>query len=829
MTMMFSDGFTMLSTDPAATIVLTPGTDSNPQTNFIYIPKSTKVLTVSTSDWPVTVEHIKVAQVYLQTAATTEDAGALRNQNWNDAVENTSTFQGHLSHLTERIRQEPSKWHAGAEVSVVIGGGDEVWVSNTSGVVYQMHRQVFPVLDMETGDDMQVANDFTSAYAAVTDLSDITLDAVGDPLNNTSFCVVVWGVCNKTGEASHLMLNMPTGTYNKNFPETAIADASARTVYAVPNEFNGVAFLLARLTFVNNGGTWSLFENKDLRGQYPNTSAGGGGGGGAGVTTFTALIDTPSSYVGQALKHVQVNAAETGTEFVDEVDISGKVSKGGDTMTGPILFDEASSPIDHTIGSDGILMSRAEGAIFHSINGSGTGTIETISGPGGLIIDVGTINNINVSNSRVKNLGAGTADTDAVNKGQMDAITKKNQNNIMLNAFRIAINGSLSQFQMQDGVVDEYEDETGVDVAESSNETYSSIGKHYQSSPGVDLGDELISQWAMNDDAASTAVDDSQDVNEGTATRNTSLFSTTGKISKALDFNGSSDWVSVGTMGTFGSVTANSDFSIAFWMKTSDTSSLTSIMGTYNSSDDTVVQVAMNRSNTGDIDYFASGSTGGGATRRWFTTTSGGLNDGAWHHVVINVGSSVANSSVFVDSVSKSLDNKDDDSPTFSDFQNPMTIGARNVRGSIGNAFDGVIDDMRIYSKILLQPEIDAIYNSGNGTESTGVVGSVGDMVLVSTSTEAESIPVDGKLIFLEEDVDAVVLNTDLKAWVSRDDGTTYSQITLVDEGDYDDTKSILVGNADISAQPSDKTMRYKLTTHNSKSMIIHGTGLLWD
>ena len=86
MTMLFSDGSTMLETTPAKTIVLTAGADTNPQTNYVYIPQATKVLTISTSEWPVA-EHIRVAQISLQSAATTQADGALRNQNINDAIE----------------------------------------------------------------------------------------------------------------------------------------------------------------------------------------------------------------------------------------------------------------------------------------------------------------------------------------------------------------------------------------------------------------------------------------------------------------------------------------------------------------------------------------------------------------------------------------------------------------------------------------------------------------------------------------------------------------------------------------------------------------------
>lgn len=389
MTLMFSDGFTILDTSPAATITLTSGSITIPQTNYVYIPKSTKVLTVSTSGWPTPTEYIKVAQVSLRTAAATQLDGALRNQNINDAIEDTNTFQGHLSHMTERMRQMAASWDSGVEGSVVINAG-VVSVKNTSGLVYQMHRQTFPIFDMiqysidsvsqgsktftisgdgdlsstfpdgrlikvndstgndgiytinstnwsdpdfiitvvesipsavadgTIGDDIHVVNDFTTPYVNVVDLADITTDASGGSLNNTSFSIVVWGVSNKLGEPSHLMANMPTGTFSKNSPDDAVEDATNQSVYTIPKDFQGVGFLIVRFTFVNTAGVWSLYDTEDLRGKTPNTAAGGGGGG-AGVTTFLGLTDTPSAYTSQAKKATIVNSGETALEFISVI------------------------------------------------------------------------------------------------------------------------------------------------------------------------------------------------------------------------------------------------------------------------------------------------------------------------------------------------------------------------------------------------------------------------------------------------------------------------------------------------------------------------------
>jgi len=386
--MIFSDGNTMLDCTPACTITLTAGSSTIPQTNYVYIPMSTKVLTVSTSDWPQETEHIKVAQVALFDAGRTQLEGAIRNQNWNDHIKYEND-NGHLLHITERLRQENSKWDSGCEGSVTISaGGINSFVETTSGIVYQLHRQNFPVFSMvpytidavnttnktftisddgdltgtfpdgrfininsSTGndglytivstsysapdfiitvsesissavadgviaDDIHVVNDFTTPSISVQSLTDISTDASGNSLNNTSHSIVVWGIMNKSGQPSHLMANMPVNTYNKNFPDSAVQDASNYSVYTIPKVYQGVGFLIARFTFVNSGGTVSLYDTEDLRGKIPNTTAGGGAGG-SGVTTFLGLTDTPSAYTGQSLNIPRVNVGETGIEFTD--------------------------------------------------------------------------------------------------------------------------------------------------------------------------------------------------------------------------------------------------------------------------------------------------------------------------------------------------------------------------------------------------------------------------------------------------------------------------------------------------------------------------------
>ena len=103
------------------------------------------------------------------------------------------------------------------------------------------------------------------------------------------------------------------------------------------------------------------------------------------------------------------------------------------------------------------------------------------------------------------------------------------------------------------------------------------------------------------------------------------------------------------------------------------------------------------------------------------------------------------------------------------------------------------------------------------------------DITMQSNGFTAQSAPSTIRAVVFEEDVDSITINTDLKLYVSRDGGTTWSQITLTDEGDYETGKQIWIGQADVSSQPSGTSMKYKITTHNTKQCRIHGVSLLWS
>ena len=107
-------------------------------------------------------------------------------------------------------------------------------------------------------------------------------------------------------------------------------------------------------------------------------------------------------------------------------------------------------------------------------------------------------------------------------------------------------------------------------------------------------------------------------------------------------------------------------------------------------------------------------------------------------------------------------------------------------------------------------------------------------MTLLSTATTAETTPTKGDIVMLMENAaGTATLNTDIKAYISRDNGTTYTQGTLVDEGTWGTNKKILAfHNLDISAQPSGTSLKYKIETLNqsgAKNTRIYATSLGWS
>lgn len=374
--MFFSDEYTILDCTPAVTVNLTSlvGSDTAPAMAFVYVPQSTKTLTAGAS-WPAaSVEHIRVASIVLQSAATTGTDGALMNRNWNDMAFGITDPRGHSLHASERLRFEHALHNTGVVLSITGSGTGTVTLDITSGTVFQFHLHTFPAVDMAGAGDIHLVNLSGSEYSITSNLvAGITTlaDGVTSLGNNKYFNIVVWGVQNRTGETSHLMCNLPIGQYTKSADATV--DSSKFSVYTIPSAFRGTGFLIAELTFQLTGGgtTWTTVQNRDLLGQTPTLTPGGGT-----TTNITIFSDSAFEIFDNA------DDAKRG-----DFELSGITTGNTRTLTWPdvstnMWADDGSVPLtaNWDVGAFDI---RAQTGTFDSLTSGRVAFIST----NGLLID----------------------------------------------------------------------------------------------------------------------------------------------------------------------------------------------------------------------------------------------------------------------------------------------------------------------------------------------------------------------------------------------------------------------------------------------------------
>ena len=144
---------------------------------------------------------------------------------------------------------------------------------------------------------------------------------------------------------------------------------------------------------------------------------------------------------------------------------------------------------------------------------------------------------------------------------------------------------------------------------------------------------------------------------------------------------------------------------------------------------------------------------------------------------------------------------------------------------------------MAVEAQVLIPPE-DLGFDGGSGivilsyTTNSFTNTSYNNMTLVSNAQTAQAAPTEGRLMIYEEtSTGSTTLNTDLKGYVSRDNGSTYTAVTLATDTTYETGKTLVSGSVDISGQPSGTSMRYKIETLNqsaSKVCRLHGASVIW-
>jgi len=629
--------------------------------------------------------------------------------------------------------------------------------------------------------------------------------------------------------------------YIGNIPAEAYISISSQTFTTI----NGTVYTLS--SSVESSEDIALFLN-NVR-QKPSTYT-------ATSTTLTMGTATTTAdelycvYLGKALQTVNPGAGSVGTSQIADLAVTdAKLAATQDLSTKTITLPASVSGL-----GTGITNAQLAGSI--DVTTKITGKVPTA------------------------NLGTGTASSSTYLAGDQTYKTIEEyddnvvQSNIAMLGFKVAVNGSLTRYNLVDQSIDEFYDTSGIDASASTNEVRTASGSNYYYDGGTSTAPTVtqdadsvttdglytVYKWtgtgtgSYNNDttqshewlvvagggaggehqgggggaggvrtgttlsliggnsytptvgAGGSAKDDSGDDSSLAGTGITTITSTGGGYGGSYPSTNAASGGSGGGGGSQGGYTAGAG----------NTPAITQYVA---AGETTTVQGFVGGTGQSGSPYNPGG--GGGAGEAGNTDGIGHGGDG--------IASSITGASVYYgggggggydDAGPGGEGGGGDGSPGSSSPSGGN--GTANTGGGGGGAYTGGSTPGTGGSGIVILRRLTNIVTAG------------GDMTLQSTDVTAVSEPSYGEFVTLIENAyGTAVLNTDIKGYVSRDSGTTFTQGTLVDEGTWGTNKKVLgFHDLDISSQPSGTSMCYKITTHNqsasSKETRIYATSIGW-
>jgi len=463
------------------------------------------------------------------------------------------------------------------------------------------------------------------------------------------------------------------------------------------------------------------------------------------------------------------------------------------------------------------------------------------------------------------------------------------QTNIALLGFKVAVNGSLAKYDLQDQIVDEYETEAGVNTGDSTNQVYDSGVSYSGNVYGTVTG-------GMSGEAGVTVGD--YKVHTFRLTENSTNFvnSASGVVDIMVIAGGGGGGWDVGGGGGAGGMAVWRNYTLAagtYAVTVGDGGDGSASTATAGDNGDpsrfgtTLTQIAGGGGGGGHPSSNGSAGGSGGGSQGWNTTGTGGTGAGT-------IGTfSGSDNSDWAYGGGLSIDSGA--GLYFGGDGGDNTIGTTNVQAAGGGGAGGdggvaidqgnnsTVTDNRgtgldnwfrtgavvRYAKGGGGGNDETVGTGGAGDAHTGEGGagagpapgngtkggsglvviryasdaftSYNDITLQSSDTTAETAPTKADMVILVEDAGSGVgtVNTHIKGWVSRYEtgGTkTWTQGTLVDEGHWGvgasvAGKRILAFHNLTLTGTSGTQMAYKITTHSASAVYntkIHATSIGW-
>ncbi len=410
----------------------------------------------------------------------------------------------------------------------------------------------------------------------------------------------------------------------------------------------------------------------------------------------------------------------------------------------------------------------------------------------------------------------------------------RNENNILGNALRISVNSDLVLYGLDDGFVDAYEDESGIDIGISSNQIYASGADTYSWLYNMwDTSNSIVAQFKCNDDAANSNVLDSTGDNNSwlvdtEVAINTDTISTNpGRILKGFylvrDTEHNGDYIHSAT--NFQEVIRGSHTIMGWFKPTDGQAAQASKLWGIRDNDFLHLQL----SSDGTI-YHSFSVNGTGFN---FSSSAAVFPNGQtdWTHIAGIYNTNTDLYLFYADGafITMADSNYPLSSQHFEGEAGFWAFGAFGFDTAAYAPLDGAVDDCRVYNTNLTVLQLLGIVNSGAGTEELSAV-TGGNMLLQSTNIPmyADTEPTAIRIEVLIEDADSdLTINTDVQAWASRDAGTNWAQVMLSNSWDFSST-IVAYSGITTNLAGSGTNIMYKIPTYNLKDGTIHGTAIMW-
>lgn len=327
------------------------------------------------------------------------------------------------------------------------------------------------------------------------------------------------------------------------------------------------------------------------------------------------------------------------------------------------------------------------------------------------------------------------------------------------------------------------------------------VSQLYRTTAVTPLETSLKGYWAMNgqDVSGTTVFDLSGTGNNGTLTNTPTA--TAGVVGQAYDFDGSSEYLSVTDAATL-DFTTSADFTLSGWFRRESSAS-----------DDTVVAKRNGIANTDDgyicyiddtTDKLTCEMSEAGGTDEFQLETIQTFTDNAWHHfALVWDDDSASGTDIYIDGIATSA-TETGTITNIGDLSNAVAFRA-GAESDAGGPFDGKLDEIRVYSRVLTAAELKAQYEAaqldkvntsvstpqGTGRLDSGLAGYWAlDETTGSSASDSSTSGVTGTLTNME--------NGD---WVAAQVGNgldfdgTDEYVTIADNSlhDFGDTESLTI------------------------------------